>query len=132
MSLGIIASAAAAGSTVITVTVGTSSGAYGYSDGSAITAFGSSSPVIIYGKNLAACYCVSNNDLIILTGVVSANFFNNVTFKYGASGATARNLTTASATFTNPGGTLSQWQWNSQATFTVTDNTLARFVIFNR
>lgn len=132
MSVGSIASAAAAGSTVITVTVGNSGGGYGFSDGSALAAFGSTSPAIVYAKNVAACYCVTTNTVIILTGVVTATFFNNVTFKYGASGATARNLTAASATFTNPGGTLSQWQWNAQGTFTVTDNTLARFVIFNR
>lgn len=132
MSVGSIASAAAAGSTVITLTVGTGGGAYGYSDGSVAAVFGASAPAIVYGKNIAACYCVTGNTLIFLTGVVSANFFNNVTFKYGASGATARNLTTASATFANPGGTSSQWTWNAQGTLTVTDNTLARFVIFNR
>lgn len=127
------AAAAAASSTVIVVTVGTDgAGAYGFSDGTIAAVFGSSAPALVYGKTLQAALCVSSNTFLSLNGVVAASFFNSVTFKYGASGATARNLTTASATFTNPGGTRSQWQWAALPTFTVTDNTLARFVIFNR
>lgn len=117
-------SSAAAGSTVITVTVGNNSGFQS-------ATFGSVSPAVLYAQNIMVIACSLGNTQVTLNGVVAASFFNNVTFKYGASGNTASIFTTASATFTNPGGTSSQWVWTG-TTFSATDNGLARFVIFYR
>lgn len=118
---------AAAGSTVITVTVGTDATNYGYT-----TSFGSRSPTLLYGQNINAIYCNPTTPLVQVqvTGIVTATFFNRVTFKYGASGATSLSLTSASASF-GTGGGFSTWSWTN-STFSATDNGLARFVIFYR
>lgn len=127
---GLIAAASAAANAVITVTVG-ADGVPNYGYGGT---FGSRSPTVLYGQTISAIYCQPGSPFvqIQLTGVVAATFFNRVTFKYGVSGATALTLTSASATFTTPGGTSSLWAWSATSTFTVTDNGLARFVIFYR
>lgn len=119
---------AGAGSTVITVTVGTDTVNYGY--GTGLTG-GSRSPTSLYGQSIFGIYSQPGTVIVELVGVVTAGFFRNVTFKYGASGNTALNLTAASATFSNPGGTNSRWSW-ANTTFSATDNGLARLVIFNR
>lgn len=120
-------SSGASGSTVIAVTVGNNGSAYGF----LLATFGSVSAGALYGQTINNLYGVTGNTLLIVAGVVPQSFFRDVTFKYGVSGSTARNLTSASATYSNPGGN-TQWQWNAQATFTVTDDTLQRFVIFYR
>lgn len=120
---------AAASSTVITVTVG-NNGASEY--GFVVASYGSISPTLLYGSTINKCYHDgASNTIVEVAAVVSADFFNRVTFKYGASGATARNLVAASATFSSGGG-VSRWTWAASATFTATDNGLARLVIFYR
>lgn len=122
------AAAAAASSTVIVLTVANGGGSvYGFQT----AVFGSVSPTSLYGQSIVSIQSQLTNTTLTLNGVVAQNFFNRITVKYGASGATAANLTSVSATFTNPGGTQSQWTW-ATPTLSVTDNTLARFVIFNR
>lgn len=121
------ASSAAAGSSVITVTVGTDTTNYGYVPGP----FGSRSPTVLYGQSIFGLYSQSGITIVELVGVVTASFFNRVSFYYGASGATLQSLVAASATFTNPGGTNSRWQW-ANTTFSATDNGLSRLVIFYR
>lgn len=124
-SLGTVA--AAAGSTVITVTVGTDGNSYGYDP----TPFGSRLPTTLYGSSISQL--LSNPGTTILrvsvVGIVPQTFFTNVSFYYGASGASLINKTSASATFTTAGNSF--WTWTATA-FTATDNGLARFVIFYR
>lgn len=119
---------ATSGGTVITVTVGTNAGSYGFNP----FPFGSVSPASLYGLTIVAINTsAATNHFVVLNTVVSASFFNRVTFKAGASAANSFDFTSASATFTNPGGTQSQWQWTGNV-WTATDNGLARFAIFYR
>lgn len=130
MSLTAAASSAAVGSTVITVTVGTDATSYGYD---VTTPFGSRSPTLLYGSTIRQLTCNPGvtSTQVSVAGIVAATFFTNVSFYFGASGATLTNKTAASATFSTSGGN-SFWTWSTTTTFTATDNGLARFVIFYR
>lgn len=122
-------SAAAAAGTLITVTVGTNAGDYGYSTS---PAYGSRTPTLLYGQNVAGISTTGTSFFVQLgAGTLLQNFFNRVTIKYGVGAASSVTLASASATYTTPGG-LTQWLWTSTTAWTVTDNTLARFVIFYR
>lgn len=117
------------GSTVITVTVGTDATQYGYD---LTTPFGSRLPTTLYGNTINQLLANPGSTTlrVSVVGIVTATFFTSVSFYSGASGATLTNKTAASATFTTSGGN-SFWTWTASA-FTVTDNGLARFVIFYR
>lgn len=128
MTAAAAASCAAAGSTVITVTVGNASPIFGFQSGSS----GAASPSVLYGSNILLLDCTTGPlTTFRVNGVVGQNFFTNVTFTFGASGATTLNLTSAAASYSTPGASSSQWTW-ANATFSLTDATLARFVIFYR
>lgn len=127
MSLIAAACSATVGSTVITVTVGTDGAAqFGFNTG----VYGSVSPANLYGVALRRALCDGTSSIVMVTGVVSQSFFNRVTFKYGASAASAATFVAASATAFSTAGGNSQWTFTG-VTFSITDNTLTRLVIFS-
>lgn len=121
--------AAASGNTVIAVTVGTNAGDYGYL---VSPAYGSRTPTLLYGENIKGITTLSTSFFVgIGVGTLPQNFFNRITIKYGVGAASSLTLTSASATYTTPGG-VTQWTWATSPAWTATDNGLARFVIFYR